>query len=609
MNDNKNKTILIIDDEEIVRLSITDSLKEDGYNFIEAVNGQEGLDALEKDSPVLIIVDLRMPVISGLEFLEKIQPKASDPYSIIVLTGHGTEADMQACFDIGVTAFLNKPFNVLNLRGLVKQNIALKTYQTEIEYHRYHLQEIINHQIRDIEEKNTDLNDANEKLSYNLNLLAESETRYRMLVESAPVAIVIHQDQKLVYVNKEAIRLFKAENEQDLLGKNPLDFVHPDFHAIVTKRNEKTLQTGTGVPLHREQMLDLRGNTIEIDICSIPISYNNKPAVQVIGIDSTDRVKLEEQLRQSHKMEAVGQLAGGIAHDFNNILTGIMGYAEIGKMIADDPNSVKSHFESISSKSDEAAQLVKQLMVFSRKQKVIIETVNLHVLIQELIDFMRKSLRDNIEIEGFNSHDNACFADVDVVALRQILSNLMLNAQHAMPDGGKITISGDIINISKKDCEGYKEVSPGEFIKLSISDTGSGIPDEIINRIFDPFFTTKEVSEGTGLGLSMVYSLMEKHHGYVTVESSLDEGTTFYLHFPKSKSRIETAEMDRENLIHTGKGTVLIVEDDLDILTILKALLDMLGYEIKVANNGKEALNILKNNDFTVDLVISDVVM
>ena len=151
MNDNKNKTILIIDDEEIVRLSITDSLKEDGYNFIEAVNGQEGLDALEKDSPVLIIVDLRMPVISGLEFLEKIQPKASDPYSIIVLTGHGTEADMQACFDIGVTAFLNKPFNVLNLRGLVKQNVALKTYQTEIEYHRYHLQEIINHQIRDIE--------------------------------------------------------------------------------------------------------------------------------------------------------------------------------------------------------------------------------------------------------------------------------------------------------------------------------------------------------------------------------------------------------------------------------------------------------------------------
>ncbi len=600
---NENNTILIIDDEEIIRISIMDAFKKDGYNFIETSNVKDGLKALEKYSPVLIILDLRMPIMSGLDFLKKIKPKASDPFSIIVLTGNSSEIDMKACFDLGVIAFLNKPIDVLHLRGLVKQNILLKTYQAEIKYRRNHLQEIVNLQIRDIEEKNFLLNETVEKLQI-------SEKSYRDLIDRAPVPITIHDKTGYIYANKEAISMAEMDSLNDMIGRDPLEFLRGDYKRIIGALMDKSIKSEKPVPITHEIFISDKGNEHHINFVAMPVVYQERLSVLSIGLDITTTYQLEEQLRQAQKMEAVGQLAGGIAHDFNNILTSIMGYADLGKMFNDDPKAMENYFTYITAKSSEAAQLVKQLMSFSRIQELTLETVDLHVLIHDFTDFIRKSIRDDIEIEENENYNiKLGFVDVDIICIKQILSNLMLNAQQAMPDGGKITISGEFITIAKEDCKGYKHVTPGEFIRVSISDTGSGISDEIIHRIFDPFFTTKIIGEGTGLGLSIVYNLLEKHHGFVTVESNLKQGTTFHIYLPKSKSRIQTTVIDKNAIIPTNKDTVLIVEDDQDILNILKALLDNLGYNTDIAKNGIEALEKLLVPDNSIKLTISDIVM
>lgn len=587
------KKILIIDDEIVVRESIRDALKSPEYIFITSVNGKDGIKRIKKDNPILVITDLRMPKMSGLEMLKELQPKPEDPYGIIVLTGHGENEDMEACFNLGVTAFIQKPFNIIELQGTVKQNIALKETQNQLRDQKDEL-EYLHESIQDTltmvsaTGKFLDVSpNVKELIGFDRDELIGQNISNAMPAKEVPKNL------------KEII---------DVVGGRPADvetcMIHKDGHEISVRiRGQRIKKDGKWIVFGT-----IRDITERI-ILENELKGHRDNLQELVEQQVKDIEEKTAQLQHAQKMEAVGQLAGGIAHDFNNILTGVMGYAELGLMLTNDQHSNEGYFNSIIEKAGEGAQVVRQLMAFSRKQALSLVTTDMFSLMKEAITFFRKTIREDIEIEYSKMHNFDGIANVDTIMVKQIISNLLYNAQHAMPQGGKITIDGKSVTLSHKKVSGYKNVTAGEFIEISVNDTGTGMTKETAGKIFDPFFTTKDIGEGTGLGLSMVYGLMEQHGGFVTVESTLNKGSTFYLYFPKSELTIKTEEIKRESLIQAGKGTVLIVEDDLDILSILKVLLHSLSYEVKISNNGKEALNVLKNNGAEVDLVISDVIM
>ncbi|MBI4681772.1 MAG: response regulator, partial [Nitrospirae bacterium] len=269
--------------------------------------------------------------------------------------------------------------------------------------------------------------------------------------------------------------------------------------------------------------------------------------------DITERRKLEDQLRQSQKMEAVGQLAGGIAHDFNNILTAVIGYATILKMRMGNDDPLKINLEQILAASEKGANLTQSLLAFSRQQISNPEPVNLNEIIRNIEKLLLRVIGEDIELKTALTEDLTVMADH--VQIDQVLINLCTNARDAMPDGGDLTIETGIIELDRNFTAAYDYGKPGTYAVISVSDTGIGIDEKIRERIFEPFYTTKEVGKGTGLGLSMVYGIIKQHNGYITCDSKPGKGSTFRIYLPISKADGEEAvnifieNMDRIDMI------------------------------------------------------------
>ena len=314
----------------------------------------------------------------------------------------------------------------------------------------------------------------------------------------------------------------------------------------------------------------------------------------------------EDQLKQSQKLELVGQLAGGIAHDFNNILTGIMGFSDLARTYVKDDLIVKNYLSSIISKTDQAAKLVQQLMAFSRQQKLSLRTHSVSELISQSIDFTKKTIPENIELI-FDELDFYSNIEADSNAFQQILTNLLFNSIYAI--GSK----NGFISLSCVKKDSIKKINHdivnNKYVCIEVKDNGIGMDKETLQKAFEPFFTTKPVGQGSGLGLSMVYGLMEQHDGFMEIRSKINKGTTIDLFFPISENEIS------QNNIITGKpkngnnNKILIVDDDLELLTIFKAIFDSIDYNTIIANNAKDALKIIKQEGNNLSLVISDIVM
>ena len=314
----------------------------------------------------------------------------------------------------------------------------------------------------------------------------------------------------------------------------------------------------------------------------------------------------EDQLKQSQKLELVGQLAGGIAHDFNNILTGIMGFSDLARTYVKDDLIVKNYLSSIISKTDQAAKLVQQLMAFSRQQKLSLRTHSVSELISQSIDFTKKTIPENIELI-FDELDFYSNIEADSNAFQQILTNLLFNSIYAI--GSK----NGFISLSCVKKDSIKKINHdivnNKYVCIEVKDNGIGMDKETLQKAFEPFFTTKPVGQGSGLGLSMVYGLMEQHDGFMEIRSKINKGTTIDLFFPISENEIS------QNNIITGKpkngnnNKILIVDDDLELLTIFKAIFDSIDYNTITANNAKDALKIIKQEGNNLSLVISDIVM
>ncbi|WP_456433392.1 hybrid sensor histidine kinase/response regulator [Thermosulfuriphilus sp.] len=325
--------------------------------------------------------------------------------------------------------------------------------------------------------------------------------------------------------------------------------------------------------------------------------------------DVTEKRRLEHQLRQAQKMEAVGTLAGGIAHDFNNILTGIIGHLELALLRLPEDSPVVRDLETIKGQAERAAGLVRQLLAFSRRRMLEFEILDLNQVVRELAGMLSRIIGETIELRLDLAQDlPSVYADRS--ALEQIILNLCVNARDAMPEGGRLTIETTCSPLSLEGNFGQKKAT--RYVLLRIVDTGVGIPKEIQERIFEPFFTTKDPGKGTGLGLSMVYGLVEQHRGQIRLKSELGLGSTFEIYLPAYEGpRLFSAPRNTysspvlEQL--RGQGLILVVEDEAALRNLIEEALAEKGYQVVLATSGKEALEYLARRK--VDLIVSDVVM
>jgi nitrogen-specific signal transduction histidine kinase/CheY-like chemotaxis protein len=326
--------------------------------------------------------------------------------------------------------------------------------------------------------------------------------------------------------------------------------------------------------------------------------------------DITERKGMEEQLRQAQKMEAVGRLAGGIAHDFNNLLTAINGFTAIALGSVDVTSGIRAPLLEVLKAGERAAGLTRQLLAHSRKQVVAPRVWDLNTIVGEIGTMLRRLLGEDVELISMLA-PTPQMVRVDRGQVEQIILNLAVNARDAMPGGGKVRIETGTVHLSEATVHLHGRVDPGAHVVLTVSDTGTGIPQDVLRHIFDPFFTTKGLGEGTGLGLSTVYGIVKQSGGNVLVESEQGLGATFRVYFPLAAPTPAEETMARQQASRSvrGRETVLVVEDASLVREFTAHILKDMGYQVHTACNGRDALQLLDHTASNVDLVITDTVM
>jgi nitrogen-specific signal transduction histidine kinase len=328
-----------------------------------------------------------------------------------------------------------------------------------------------------------------------------------------------------------------------------------------------------------------------------------------LAMDVTERLSLEAQLRQSQKMDSIGQLAGGIAHDFNNLLTVINGHASLltagEKLTSKGADSLREIVEA----GKRAGALTRQLMTFSRKQEFHPQVVDLNEVVNNITKMLRRILGEDVAVEvDFSPGLPSIKADLGMI--EQVLLNLAVNSRDAMPRGGQLSVRTSTIAIDPAAAQQNPEAVPGRFVCLTFSDTGCGIAPENLGRIFEPFFTTKEMDRGTGLGLATVYGIIKQHQGWISVQSRLGEGTTFQIFLPASTARSGALQMPTtEQTVIGGTELILVVEDELPLLKLMQHILESHGYKVLGCSNGRQALETWGEHRKKIDLLLTDLIL
>ena len=317
---------------------------------------------------------------------------------------------------------------------------------------------------------------------------------------------------------------------------------------------------------------------------------------------------LEEQIRHAQKMEAVGTLAGGVAHDFNNILTAIIGYGILLQNSLTGKSALSNYIEQMLAAAERAANLTQRLLAFSRKQVINPKPINLNRTIMNLFDILLRLIGENIELK-LNLAKDDVIVKADESHMDQVIINLVTNAKDAMPNGGIITISSQVVDLPVSKIKGIDSFNPGIYGALIVSDTGKGIDPETRDRIFDPFFTTKEIGKGTGLGLSIVYGIVEQHNGFIELDTNSESGTTFTILLPFFEPTIEIKRMENLLLPRGNKEIVLLAEDDKLVRNLARHVLLRYGYHVVEAVNGEDAVNRFMENRDSIDILLLDVIM
>jgi len=443
--------------------------------------------------------------------------------------------------------------------------------------------------------------------------LQESQERMKAILKASPVGICLVLNRKLDWANEMMYRMTGYE-QGSKIGQS-VRILYPDdkeYNRVGRELYEGIVKTGIS---HVETRLVRKDGTIfdcRIQACNLDSTDPAKG--QIIAIADISKTKLfEAQLLQACKMEAVGTLAGGISHDFNNLLQAIMGYTQLLLLKQSKEDSGFAQLKQIEKSAQRGGELTRQLLTFSRNVESKPKPLNLNNEIKRAYKILKRTIPKMIDIELI-LEDDLKNINADPIQMEQILMNLGVNSRDAMPDGGRLIFETKNVVLDEEYFKTNPTAMPGEYVMLNIADTGCGMGKATMEHIYEPFFTTKQLGKGTGLGLAMVYGIVESHSGHITSYSKPDEGTNFRIYFPvfKPASKIDIemrAREKKEEEIQSGSETILLVDDEETVLDIAKSTLEHFGYTAITAESGEDAIEIFKKSNPYPDLVILDVGM
>lgn len=460
------------------------------------------------------------------------------------------------------------------------------------------------------------LTDVTERKKSEINF-RESEAHMKTLIQTIPDLIWLkNPDGKYLGCNERFEDLYDAKESQ-IIGKTDYDFVEKDLADAIRKHDKYTMNANKAIMREHELVFSSDGHKELVETIKTSMISPNGELIGVLGIsrDITDRRQTEKSLIRAQKMDAIGQLTGGIAHDFNNILGIVLGNLDLLELQVQPFNNDEliSRISKIKKGGLRAADLTKQLLCFSRGSTAELSVCSVNQLIKDMNNLISRSLTPEVEVE-ITFADDIWLTKIDIGGFEDSLLNIVLNARDAMNGRGHLTINTKNARLETDYCLRHPEVEPGDYIELSVHDTGEGISSELQAHIFEPFYTTKEQGKGTGLGLAMVFGFVKRSGGYIQCLSDLGAGTTLKIYFPRIYETLTTTDHyqpETDTALETtlnGSEIILVVDDEPGLLDIAKVSLEARGYTVLTAPNGKEALNILETEK-NVSLLFSDIVM
>jgi len=589
-----------------------------------AYQGQEGLallkTALAEGRPyAMAFVDVRMPPgWDGVETINHIW-QAYPELQVVICTAFSDYSWSDITREIGKTdslLVLKKPFDNIEVLQLAHALTEKWTLNREVKGRLRNLDQLISLRTNELVASNEELKSANERLKREIadrinieNAWRLSEERFTKAFRASPIpmSILSLKHETFMDANQGFVELtgFKLE---ELLGQKAEGFnFWADFndHATLLQKlsDHKSIQKLPRKLRHRA------GQNRDTLFSAELFELGGEPFILTIVQDITEQTKLENQLRQSQKMEAVGQLAAGVAHDFNNILTVVQGLASV--LLANRPPESKDRkpLETIVTASDRAARLVRQLLTFSRRQIFHPKPIDFGSNLAVLSEMLPRLLGENITLK-IPAPADLPMINADAVMMEQMLMNLSLNARDAMPNGGQLTIMAEEIEVTAAAPRENQDAYSGHFVCLSVKDTGCGMAPEVLAHVFEPFYTTKPVGKGTGLGLATVYGIAQQHRGWVEVQSEEAKGSCFKVFIPAlAEGGRPAAAPQPQSSATGGSETILLVEDEEPVRKFVSDVLRSHGYSVLTADSGPSALEEFARRDRKIDLLLTDMVM
>lgn len=529
----------------------------------------------------------------------------------------------------------NKPFNVpeghipvvramdmpIIHKGELVGNLLVGNKATDYDKNDRELLEIIARHIAPVLNARLQRDKKEKEHKHDEETIKKLSRRNELILKSAGEGIFgLDLQMNITFINPAAAKM-SGWDVEELVGRSMHTIFHhsrPDgtFYPVEECLACAAVLDWTVHHVYDEIYWRKDGTSFPVEYVSTPIIEKGKLTGAVVTFNDVtkrqdaekEKKKLERQLAQSQKMEAIGILAGGIAHDFNNILTAVIGYAELANFQIPEGHKARENLMKVLKAGDRAVGLVNQILTFSRQSKLERMPVQIALIIKESIKLLRASLPTTIEIRQ-NIKAESGIVEADPTQIQQIMMNLFINASHAMNEkGGILEVDLSEIELDFREASKHPDLSPGKYIRLKVSDTGCGMDKEVMERIFDPYFTTKEKGRGTGLGLSVVHGIVKSYGGAITVYSRPGKGSTFNVYIPAvQKEAVE--EKDETKPLSTGHERILFVDDEITIVDIVRQMLEHLGYEVDMRTSSIEALELFKSQPDRFDLVITDMIM
>ncbi len=576
--------ILVVDDAPEHLLLVTEMLRSSEAFRASAITTarsyDEALRAFDDQSFDVALLDYWLGARDGVSLLREIRDRGIDT-PVVMLTGRGAAEVAVDAMKSGAADYLNKTtITVESLEAAVRHALALHGHER---------------QRRQAEAA-----------------VRASEERFRALVENSSDALLLLDDAGTITFVTQASGRHLGWRPDQMIGRSIFEFLHPDDRDRAAE-SFATVLTRPGDTLTAEMRFRHADGSWRI-LEGIGVNRLSDPAVGAIIVnarDLTERRRLEDQLRQAQKMEAVGQLAGGVAHDFNNLLTAILGYCSLllDEMPPEDP--LRPDLEEIRAAGDRAAALTRQLLAFSRRQLLQPQLVDVNGLVQQFEKLLRRLISEDVEL-ALALAPSLPPVTADPASIEQVLVNLAVNARDAMPRGGRLTIETSVVDLDSAYVLTHATVVEGRYVLLAVSDSGDGMDEATRERVFEPFFTTKEQGRGTGLGLATVYGIVKQTGGYVWVYSEPGLGTSFKVYLPVARelpaADINTRD-ERTRRRVLGWETVLLVEDEDAVRALAREVLRRHGYAVIEARNGLDALRSAERHPDPIHLLVTDLVM